>query len=123
MIRRPPRSTLFPYTTLFRSLNRRAVAIPAGDVGRIVPRHAFGLNDKILENFVEAGAEMDLSGGVRRGGVQNKERLSFSGFPGTFVDVFVFAGFQLPGVIFWQGRFFLGENGKGACEGRVEDLG
>src|SRR2546430_8620819 len=75
MIRRPPRSTLFPYTTLFRSLNRQAVAIPAGDVGRIVPRHAFGLNDKILENFVEAGAEMDLSGGVRRAVVQNKERL------------------------------------------------
>src|SRR6266550_6785567 len=24
MIRRPPRSTLFPYTTLFRSLSRRA---------------------------------------------------------------------------------------------------
>src|SRR2546430_11223311 len=29
MIRRPPRSTLFPYTTLFRSL--RAVARPADD--------------------------------------------------------------------------------------------
>src|SRR2546422_10145918 len=27
MIRRPPRSTLFPYTTLFRSLHRRAVRI------------------------------------------------------------------------------------------------
>src|SRR5256885_7168767 len=26
MIRRPPRSTLFPYTTLFRSLGRAAVA-------------------------------------------------------------------------------------------------
>src|SRR5690349_23772710 len=26
MIRRPPRSTLFPYTTLFRSLRRRAGA-------------------------------------------------------------------------------------------------
>src|SRR2546422_4923769 len=26
MIRRPPRSTLFPYTTLFRSLDRRADA-------------------------------------------------------------------------------------------------
>src|SRR2546429_6612761 len=25
MIRRPPRSTLFPYTTLFRSLDRQAV--------------------------------------------------------------------------------------------------
>src|SRR2546429_4987215 len=25
MIRRPPRSTLFPYTTLFRSLNRNSI--------------------------------------------------------------------------------------------------
>src|SRR2546425_5692814 len=32
MIRRPPRSTLFPYTTLFRSLRRRA----AGDHERAV---------------------------------------------------------------------------------------
>src|SRR3712207_7771646 len=31
MIRRPPRSTLFPYTTLFRSL-RGAAAVLAGDV-------------------------------------------------------------------------------------------
>src|SRR5690554_7150342 len=28
MIRRPPRSTLFPYTTLFRSPRRRAAARP-----------------------------------------------------------------------------------------------
>src|SRR3712207_7617971 len=28
MIRRPPRSTLFPYTTLFRSLPRHVVARP-----------------------------------------------------------------------------------------------
>src|SRR3712207_7697986 len=27
MIRRPPRSTLFPYTTLFRSLGFRAIAL------------------------------------------------------------------------------------------------
>src|SRR2546430_12841971 len=33
MIRRPPRSTLFPYTTLFRS---KIVAAP--DLGRIDPR-------------------------------------------------------------------------------------
>src|SRR5256885_3887443 len=35
MIRRPPRSTLFPYTTLFRSLRRRVqkeVMIPHGSV-------------------------------------------------------------------------------------------
>src|SRR5256885_2667940 len=30
MIRRPPRSTLFPYTTLFRSLTGDALAHPAG---------------------------------------------------------------------------------------------
>src|SRR3712207_8527153 len=37
MIRRPPRSTLFPYTTLFRSRIRRARGAPA--------RHAAGLRD------------------------------------------------------------------------------
>src|SRR2546422_8148843 len=37
MIRRPPRSTLFPYTTLFRSLNKKTgesiwkAAVPGGD--------------------------------------------------------------------------------------------
>src|SRR3712207_7461885 len=31
MIRRPPRSTLFPYTTLFRSLNHPGTQPPAGD--------------------------------------------------------------------------------------------
>src|SRR5437868_10497480 len=37
MIRRPPRSTLFPYTTLFRSIGNRArdrLANPPGRVGR-----------------------------------------------------------------------------------------
>src|SRR5256885_12764260 len=29
MIRRPPRSTLFPYTTLFRSVDRRRDRVPA----------------------------------------------------------------------------------------------
>src|SRR2546426_2675935 len=29
MIRRPPRSTLFPYTTLFRSQSGRTIAAPA----------------------------------------------------------------------------------------------
>src|SRR3712207_8043652 len=38
MIRRPPRSTLFPYTTLFRSPARR----PGGGEGRRGPRGARG---------------------------------------------------------------------------------
>src|SRR3712207_6911781 len=39
MIRRPPRSTLFPYTTLFRSrLPRRhdLVGLPAGQLGEVI---------------------------------------------------------------------------------------
>src|SRR5437016_8549473 len=36
MIRRPPRSTLFPYTTLFRSLIDLASAVPASQIERVV---------------------------------------------------------------------------------------
>src|SRR3712207_7579660 len=36
MIRRPPRSTLFPYTTLFRSEDHQRLAV--GQVGRRDPR-------------------------------------------------------------------------------------
>src|SRR5256886_17254980 len=35
MIRRPPRSTLFPYTTLFRSLGQRLAVLTSG--GRDAP--------------------------------------------------------------------------------------
>src|SRR2546422_1332135 len=36
MIRRPPRSTLFPYTTLFRSLRGKAIAAPRPKRGSIL---------------------------------------------------------------------------------------
>src|SRR2546422_4656803 len=41
MIRRPPRSTLFPYTTLFRSktLADIALVVPADDTARIQEIH------------------------------------------------------------------------------------
>src|SRR3712207_8279345 len=35
MIRRPPRSTLFPYTTLFRSGVRRVARVDDGDAGAV----------------------------------------------------------------------------------------
>src|SRR2546430_16165284 len=38
MIRRPPRSTLFPYTTLFRSLVERLL-LGLGDVAAVGARH------------------------------------------------------------------------------------
>src|SRR2546427_11454731 len=49
MIRRPPRSTLFPYTTLFRSIDLPAIVLgmllPGGASARIAAayrRHVFG---------------------------------------------------------------------------------
>src|SRR2546427_13204610 len=36
MIRRPPRSTLFPYTTLFRSLAEHVEPLDAGEPGHAV---------------------------------------------------------------------------------------
>src|SRR3712207_8466688 len=44
MIRRPPSSTLFPYTTLFRSrLAGLAGALPVGGAGGTAPRSPDGL--------------------------------------------------------------------------------
>src|SRR2546422_1128735 len=54
MIRRPPRSTLFPYTTLFRSVRR--LGIHLGRVGALEAAHvARVLDDRHLH--AEADAE------------------------------------------------------------------
>src|SRR2546430_11607055 len=54
MIRRPPRSTLFPYTTLFRSLRPKS----PGAVGLIDDRDATGLFDR-------SDAGLDIPGAQR----------------------------------------------------------
>src|SRR5882672_8097914 len=47
MLRRPPRSTLFPYTTLFRSDQARALTLPGGSAERQHQcRHACGADRK-----------------------------------------------------------------------------
>src|SRR2546426_4539926 len=48
MIRRPPRSTLFPYTTLFRSLEERAYGKDLADL-----RTKLGLNRPIYVQYFE----------------------------------------------------------------------
>src|SRR2546429_7274394 len=53
MIRRPPRSTLFPYTTLFRS-TRLAPRVPhrfALSVGRLDPRKNFPLAARVTREL------------------------------------------------------------------------
>src|SRR3712207_8594611 len=42
MIRRPPRSTLFPYTTLFRSARRSALRHPREEASRLQERRGDG---------------------------------------------------------------------------------
>src|SRR2546427_8216689 len=50
MIRRPPRSTLFPYTTLFRSLHGMD-----RDVGRDARQHLVARDQQLEIGAVEAG--------------------------------------------------------------------
>src|SRR2546421_7702920 len=67
MIRRPPRSTLFPYTTLFRSL-----LAGIHGVGEAVVDHAADLDhreadqrtllDRLLEPLVAGGDELTRNG-------------------------------------------------------------
>src|SRR3712207_9530479 len=68
MIRRPPRSTLFPYTTLFRSRPGRPVR---GRPGELPPAHRAGVADRGTVGTAEGGqrplelARPDLEGAVR----------------------------------------------------------
>src|SRR5256885_8369179 len=69
MIRRPPRSTLFPYTTLFRSLRGRRVGwlFGPGKTGLFVlPGHVAAVDDLASgdEHDVEIAA-LDPGGGIR----------------------------------------------------------
>src|SRR5258705_8238830 len=49
MIRRPPRSTLFPYTTLFRSREHRGQMIASGGQKRDELRHGIDQRDASID--------------------------------------------------------------------------
>src|SRR5947209_13488651 len=49
MIRRPPRSTLFPYTTLFRSIPQFHYALNAGGYLILGPAESVGLYDQLFK--------------------------------------------------------------------------
>src|SRR5258705_9097029 len=55
MIRRPPRSTLFPYTTLFRSVSHCSLVgrcrWPAGLIPIVCPRGAAGNDHRSISHF------------------------------------------------------------------------
>src|SRR3712207_6877049 len=67
-IRRPPRSTLFPYTTLFRSRpSRKAEAVPAG-ARCLASGHSFVTRDSIiiLTGVVRTGGPMQSDPALTR---------------------------------------------------------
>src|SRR5256886_16939763 len=68
MIRRPPRSTLFPYTTLFRSLLSFLTAVVLGAL--LLPRNPAILASLALAFVVLAGLVLLLLTGHRRGGLE-----------------------------------------------------
>src|SRR3712207_8336995 len=77
MIRRPPRSTLFPYTTLFRSelllAEHATVAGPAVDV----QRHHVGVGEQLVERRAPPGvAECEAVRGVEEGHPRSEEHTS-----------------------------------------------
>src|SRR2546426_7248305 len=61
MIRRPPRSTLFPYTTLFRSLLRAIFGEKASDVKDTSLRVPSGISGTVIDVqvFTREGIERD----------------------------------------------------------------
>src|SRR3712207_6981240 len=70
MIRRPPRSTLFPYTTLFRSVALDGGAVEGGvgvERGRPGRRPGAGLGLDLLPPGLGAG-DPGLPGGLGEGG-------------------------------------------------------
>src|SRR3712207_8945144 len=74
MIRRPPRSTLFPYTTLFRSVLARQAAVD--DVGDRLLRVAAAATAAAL--VVVAAARSEGEGTGKGGGDRKSTRLNSS---------------------------------------------
>src|SRR5256886_9877548 len=74
MIRRPPRSTLFPYTTLFRSVRAGAYDGPRGrDPGR---RRNAAVRRGHRRRREELRVEVDGGGAAGDGGVRSEEHTS-----------------------------------------------
>src|SRR2546429_3093030 len=57
MIRRPPRSTLFPYTTLFRSVAERRIEVDAAIEQRLVGRQELARIVVVVQVVAERSEE------------------------------------------------------------------
>src|SRR3712207_8373202 len=78
MIRRPPRSTLFPYTTLFRSdLAEIMLGLANGDVGLGPPNRLGGpANGRLCHRQFGLGSSNGLGGPANGGSGSSADRKS-----------------------------------------------
>ncbi len=70
-VRRRHLPLLRPELAVDLQLDRQAVAVVPRDVRRVVAGHRAGLDDEVLEDLVERGAQVDLPVGVGRPVVQH----------------------------------------------------
>src|SRR2546426_12736746 len=85
MIRRPPRSTLFPYTTLFRSGSRASTACPIARAAQ--PRRGSSAKNKfLLRSNVFFLALGDEAGGAHRQHRQQQRERHQVDQPGAEID-------------------------------------
>src|SRR5256885_4139991 len=79
MIRRPPRSTLFPYTTLFRSEARHAHVVRRCDAdGRVLEFGDEVLDGRAIDADRRVGIDDDLAGQDRKSTRLNSSHLVIS---------------------------------------------
>src|SRR5258708_37696271 len=106
MIRRPPRSTLFPYTTLFRSLGARSAVGRAGGAG------------VRIEGAGGSGSKCQGSRGGRRRGRVWAEGAGASGGPGGFARIIHSGGGGGAGGAFRSRAIFGGFGRRARAAGR-----
>ena len=77
--------------------DRQPMAVPAGDIGRVVAAQRLALDDDVLEHLVDGMADMNRAVRVRRAIVQHELRAPFELLPNRGVQVLVGPALQLFG--------------------------
>src|SRR2546426_3671602 len=86
MIRRPPRSTLFPYTTLFRSLAVSAVIVAHRDLGVLFHELADRLHQVVRFDYLACVLHDATSNTMRPHVLETTEPISIQTLPPILVE-------------------------------------
>src|SRR3712207_8013037 len=81
MIRRPPRSTLFPYTTLFRSLSSIQAAGAPWEIGLAETQQTLVLNDLRSRIWVQTDGQIKTGRDVVVAALLGADEMGFSTAP------------------------------------------